>query len=103
LIKREGINKYVEFHLSGRANLINDEVCSLLKQMNVRSISLGLESGSPEILNFLKGSSVTVKHNFTAVETIKNMDYLKLLNLGRGFDSAFKLILLSFLHSGHIK
>ncbi len=71
LIKREGINKYVEFHLSGRANLINDEVCSLLKQMNVRSISLGLESGSPEILNFLKGSSVTVKHNFTAVETIK--------------------------------
>jgi len=71
LIKKQGLNKIVEFNVTGRANLIDDEICHLLKQMNVKTVSLGLESGSPEILKYLKGGNVTVEDNFKAVETIK--------------------------------
>lgn len=71
LIRKKGLNKKVEFHVSGRADLINDEICSLLRRMNVKGVSLGLESGSPKILKYLKGGFVTVEDNFKAIETIK--------------------------------
>lgn len=71
LLKKEGLNKKAEFHVSSRSNLIDDEICSLLKQMNVKGISLGLESGSPNVLKYLKGNSVTVEDNFEAIEIIK--------------------------------
>lgn len=71
LIKKESLDKKVLFHVSARANLVDDEICLTLKKMNVKSVSLGLESGSPEILKYLKGDSVTVEQNFKAVETIK--------------------------------
>jgi len=71
LLEREGLTKKVQFHVSARANLINDALCSALKKINVAGISLGLESGSPEILNYLKGPSVTIQDNVNAIETIK--------------------------------
>jgi len=71
LIKKEGIEKKVQFNVSARANLVNDEICLLLKEMNVRGMSMGLESGSSEILTYLKGENVTVEDNFRAVEIIK--------------------------------
>lgn len=61
----------VKFHVSARANLIDDEICALLKKMGVEGVSLGLESGSNKILKYLKGGSVTVRDNKRAVETIK--------------------------------
>lgn len=71
LLKKENFDKKVQFQVSCRANLVDDEICLLLKQMNVEGIGLGLESGSPKILKYLKGNSVTAKDNFRAVETIK--------------------------------
>ncbi|MDD4353622.1 MAG: radical SAM protein [Candidatus Nanoarchaeia archaeon] len=71
LLEKEKITGTVEFHVRARANLVDDAICSLLKKMNVKSVSMGLESGSPKILNYLKGDSVNVAHNFNAVETIK--------------------------------
>ena len=65
------INKQVEFHCTARANLINHEVASLLKAMNVRTVSMGLESGSNRILQYLKGGSVTVEQNEKAVNLLK--------------------------------
>lgn len=70
LLEKEGLNKKVQFHVAGRANLIDDEICILLKKMNVKGLSLGLESGSPEILRYLKGDSVTVDDNLKAINTI---------------------------------
>jgi radical SAM superfamily enzyme YgiQ (UPF0313 family) len=75
LLKKENLLGKVEFYVSARANLINDELCLLLKEMNVKSIYMGLESGSPKILKFFKGSSVTVNDNFNAVETIKKYGF----------------------------
>ncbi|MCJ7805191.1 B12-binding domain-containing radical SAM protein [Patescibacteria group bacterium] len=56
---------------NARANLITDEVTQLLKRMNVTGISLGLESSSPRILEYLKGKGVTVEDNMNAVKTIR--------------------------------
>lgn len=71
LIRAEGIHREVEFHCTARANLINHEVASLLKDMNVRTVSMGLESGSNRVLQYLKGGSVTVEQNEKAVSILK--------------------------------
>jgi len=71
LIHGEGIHREVEFHCTARANLVNHEVASLLKSMNVRNVSMGLESGSNRILQSLKGDSVSVEQNEKAINTLK--------------------------------
>lgn len=71
LLTKAGLNKKVEIYVSARANLIDDEICHLLKKINTKGISMGLESGSPKILKFLKGETITVDDNLRAVNTIK--------------------------------
>ncbi|MBM5804858.1 MAG: B12-binding domain-containing radical SAM protein [Candidatus Verstraetearchaeota archaeon] len=71
----EGLRGEVEFLALGRANLINDKVCDLLKRMGVRTMGFGLESGSEKTLSFLKGKSVTVKQNWDAVRLCKKYGF----------------------------
>ena len=71
IIQNEKIHREVEFHCTARANLINNEVASLLKAMNVRTIRMGLESGSNRILQYLKGKAVTVEQNEKAINILK--------------------------------
>lgn len=71
LLEKEKILGKVTFACSARANLIDEEIVRLLKKMGVKSIGLGLESGSPKILEYLKGSSVTIQDSIRAVNTIK--------------------------------
>lgn len=61
----------VKFTCSVRANTVTEPAAALLKSMNVVSCGLGLESGNPEILTFLKGKGITVEHNRKAVEILK--------------------------------
>jgi radical SAM superfamily enzyme YgiQ (UPF0313 family) len=68
LIKEKGIDKRVTFWGYVRANLLNHEVCRLLKEMNVRRVIFGLESGSERILGYLKKNSVTIQDNRRAVK-----------------------------------
>ena len=75
LICAEGIHREVEFHCTARANLINHEVASSLKAMNVTTVSMGLESGSNRILQYLKGDSVTVEQNEKAVNILKKYGF----------------------------
>lgn len=69
LIRKEGIEKKVNFHVSCRSNLINDEIVRLLKRMNVTNIGMGLESGCDKTLQWLKGN-VSIKDNQKAVSII---------------------------------
>lgn len=71
LIRKEKLGQKVEFGCLARANLVDNEVASLLKAMNVKTIALGLESGSDRILGYLKQGSVTVKQNENAVNILK--------------------------------
>jgi len=72
LLEEEAILGRVRFsYCSARANLVNDEIAQLLKRMQMNGISLGLESASPHILQYLKGKSITVQDNMNAIKTAK--------------------------------
>ena len=75
LIQKENIHKQVSFGCSVRANLINDETCSLMKSMNVTHVGLGLESGSEKMLKYLKKGSVKVEDNKRAVDLLKHYGF----------------------------
>jgi len=72
LIQKRKINKKVSFGCALRSNLINEELCSLLKKINVNRISIGFESGSQKILDYLKCGSVSVEQHVKAVELCKS-------------------------------
>ncbi len=71
LMKQEGLNKKLYFFIGARANLIDNKMCSLLKEMNARQVGFGLESGSEKILKYLKGGNVTVEQNRNAISLCK--------------------------------
>ena len=60
----------VRFSCSARANLINDATAKLLKKLGVVSVALGLESGHPRVLKYLKGDNVTPQDNAAAVNVL---------------------------------
>jgi radical SAM superfamily enzyme YgiQ (UPF0313 family) len=69
LVEEKEINKRVTFAFSVRANLIDDELCKLLKRINVTGVSFGAESGSDKILELLN-KGATVKINQKAIDTL---------------------------------
>lgn len=71
LLEKEGLLGKIEYLVSGRANLINEELLKKLKKMGVVQISLGFETGSDRLLRYLKKDSVTVEQNFNAAKLIK--------------------------------
>lgn len=70
LLRARNILGRVKFSCAIRANLVNDEVIDLLKELGVETIGLGLESGCDKTLKYLKGG-VSVADNYRAVLTIK--------------------------------
>lgn len=68
LMVKYGINKKVELFCMAKSNLLNDEICKILKKMNVKGLSFGFESGSERILRYLKKGTSTVKQNSYAVK-----------------------------------
>lgn len=71
MIESEGINKRADFTVSARANLVDEETAELLKRMNVELVTMGLESGSEEILRYAKGGNVSVEDNENAINILK--------------------------------
>jgi anaerobic magnesium-protoporphyrin IX monomethyl ester cyclase len=69
-LEKTGLNRKICFDLSVRANLVDEEVCHLLKRMNVVSVGFGAESGSDRILKILKGDSVSVAINQKALDLL---------------------------------
>ena len=70
ILNADGILGKVNFSCSARANLVNDATAKLLKELGVVSVALGLESGHPRTLKYLKGGSVTPEENAAAVNII---------------------------------
>jgi len=71
LLEGKDFLQKVSFTCSARANLVSDEVAALLKRMRVRSVGMGLESGSDETLRYLKGNNISVADNARAVAILK--------------------------------
>ncbi|MBF0312119.1 MAG: B12-binding domain-containing radical SAM protein [Oligoflexia bacterium] len=81
LIEYYGINKKVQFGIYATVNMINDEICVLLKKMGVINIDFGFESGTPRILEFLKAGAMTREQIINAVKVCKKHGFM----VGGGF------------------
>lgn len=54
-----------------RANLVDDELCELLKKLNIREVMFGAESFSEPVLRELKAGSVTAAQNQYALDVLQ--------------------------------
>jgi len=66
------LDKIKGIEVQPRANLIDDEMCQLMKDINIKIVNFGFESGSEKMLKWLKGDSVTVEMNRQAVILCKS-------------------------------
>jgi radical SAM superfamily enzyme YgiQ (UPF0313 family) len=71
LLEKEGLLNKVDFTCNVRSNLVDDELCQLLKRLNVESVSMGLESGVPATLEYLKGLNINVNDHKNAIKILK--------------------------------
>ena len=71
LLKKEGLLGKLTFNCAVRSNLIDDSMVRLLKRLNVKGVSMGLESGTPRILDYLKGHNINIKNHIKAVRLFK--------------------------------
>jgi radical SAM superfamily enzyme YgiQ (UPF0313 family) len=71
LLKKEGLLGKIVFSCAVRSNLIDESMAGLLKEMNVKGVSMGLESGNSRVLNFLKGDTINIKDHLRAIRIFK--------------------------------
>ena len=71
LLKKEGILGKVKFTCNMRSNLVTEELVLLLKEMNIKSIGMGLESGSPITLEYLKGKNICLNNHVNAIKILR--------------------------------
>lgn len=67
--QEQSLHKKVKLLCQSRANIIDDEICEILKSMNVEVVGFGFESGNDRVLRYLKCGSVTVQQNKDAILT----------------------------------
>jgi len=71
LLKKEKLLGKIQFSCAVRSNLIDESMARLLKKLNVKGVSMGLESGTPRILDYLKGGNVNIKDHVRAIKMFK--------------------------------
>ena len=71
LLKEKDILGKVDFSCTIRANMVNDEIIKLLKELGAKSIGMGLESGCNKTLRYLKGDNIDIKDNENAIRIIR--------------------------------
>lgn len=70
MLKESGMLGKVEFHAQCRANIFDEELCDLFKELNFTELEFGIESGTQRILDYLKNTgkkSCTVEQNWKAL------------------------------------
>lgn len=70
-ILKRGYPRGLRIHVNGRANLINDEVCEILRSINCDSVFMGLESASDKTLLSLGKRGITCAVNQQAIDTLR--------------------------------
>jgi len=71
LLKKEKLLGKVSFGCMVRSNLVDEGLAKVLKKMNFTRTSMGLESASPRILEYLKGETINVKNHVNAIRILK--------------------------------
>jgi radical SAM superfamily enzyme YgiQ (UPF0313 family) len=68
--KRNLLGK-IPFICNVRSNLVNDDLCRILKELGVVLVGMGLESGCQSTLDYLKGN-VTIEQHTQALATLRH-------------------------------
>lgn len=71
LFRKEKLLGKIRFSCAVRSNLIDESVAKLLKKMNVKGVSMGLESGTSRVLNYLKGDNINITDHQRAIRVFK--------------------------------
>ncbi|MFQ5412150.1 MAG: radical SAM protein [Phycisphaerae bacterium] len=75
LIDAAGLNRRLSFHGFVRSNLVDEELCELLKTMNVAAIRFGAESGSDNVLQRMeRGGKCSVATHQQAIDLAHRYD-----------------------------
>jgi radical SAM superfamily enzyme YgiQ (UPF0313 family) len=75
LMKTKPFYKKVSFFCETRTDIFNEEMAIILKEMNVKTMAFGFESGSEEELKYLKRNTTTVKDNNRACKICKKYGF----------------------------
>ncbi len=76
-LEKLGMLKYIRgIECQPRANLINEELCKLMKELKIKIVNFGFESGSENVLKKLKGGSVTIEMNKKAIILCKKYGFI---------------------------
>lgn len=71
-LKEAGLLGRISFGCQVRTNCIDDEMCLLLKELNLKTVMFGFESGSDRVLQYIKSDlTLTVERHKKAVEICK--------------------------------
>lgn len=70
LLKERDLLGRVDFTCHVRSNVLNDELALLLKEMNVKHIGMGLESGIDSTLQYLKDTNIGIKDHLNAIKIL---------------------------------
>jgi anaerobic magnesium-protoporphyrin IX monomethyl ester cyclase len=76
LLEKQGILGKVSFHVEARSDLVDNELVRLLKHMNVTFVAMGLESGCPATLEYLKGRNITIDDHINAINILKDHEIM---------------------------
>jgi len=68
-LKAKGLLGKLTFTSSGRVDMIDDEMCKILKELNILSLAFGFESNSTRVLRYIKNKSdLTAEKNEEAIK-----------------------------------
>ncbi len=70
MLRERGLLGQVSFSCAVRANLVDDEICRLLRELNVTDLGMGVESFSDKILAYYNKSGVTAEKNQRAIDLL---------------------------------
>lgn len=73
-IRAAGIHKRLGFVVMIKPSTFNAEIALLLKEMNVKLISFGFETGSPEVLKYLKGRGARLSQHQESIEICRSLN-----------------------------
>ncbi len=73
-IRDAGIHKRLGFVAMIKPSTFNQEIALLLKDMNVKLISFGFETGSAEVLKYLKGRGARLSQHQESLDICKNLN-----------------------------
>lgn len=68
LMDQHGLSGKVMFSCNARTNLLDEDLCRILKKIGVRALNFGFESGSDRVLRYLKGDNITVEDHKKAIQ-----------------------------------